>query len=244
MRTYLHRLHQYKKHHGPDAGIYARMDRARSSRAYRATAADKFRKAVIWNMARKGARVYKHLPGTRANPRRRRNVPISAYDMKHLRHMLTTHRGPDANSLRHVIKRHAKAQRNPKRDGSPTRGERKAARKAERAIERKRRRSSDQGPVDWIGEGYYFGAQGDSFSNPKRDGSPTRGERKAMRWGAIAAKHPSQRGLVDTRKELSADAIYSLPVSKLEHILAHRHEYTHREVKHAYNAYNDYLTSD
>jgi hypothetical protein len=42
---------------------------------------------------------------------RKRNPPISPYDMKHLRHMLSTHRGPDADSLRHVIDVHARAAR-------------------------------------------------------------------------------------------------------------------------------------
>jgi hypothetical protein len=176
LRTYLHRLHQYKKRHAPDPSIYARMERARTVKEFRGPAW-KARKQVMWHLGRRGTRKLKDLPGTRANPRksgvrtsaeyekfrrywvakakddpsaferafarsvlsehggryhrvkagydpitgqrnplrRRRNVPISSRDMKHLRHMLTTHRGPDANSLRHVIRTHAKAQRNPSR---------------------------------------------------------------------------------------------------------------------------------
>jgi hypothetical protein len=263
LRTYLHRLHQYKKRHAPDPSIYARMERARAVKEFRGPAW-KARKQVMWHLGRRGTRKLKDLPGTRANPGqgrrtyhykggtywvefspgagennyryevngigyfttktalaahrgarrkidasargqsahqmggrehgyesggysgpirdtranprksgvrtsaeyekfrrywvatakddpsaferafarsvlsehggryskvrsgydpitgqrnppRRRNVPISSRDMKHLRHMLTTHRGPDANSLRHVIRTHAKAQRNPSR---------------------------------------------------------------------------------------------------------------------------------
>jgi hypothetical protein len=67
LRTYLHRLHQYKKRHAPDPSIYARMERARAVKEFRGPAW-KARKQVMWHLGRRGTRKLKDLPGTRANP--------------------------------------------------------------------------------------------------------------------------------------------------------------------------------